>query len=194
MSPDEVKQKYYRKKREMDEARKSAEEMEKRSEERMREIRPKKLPKGQLIWKGDDLEQMSELDRELEEDRMRRKQDSSIFDYLDPFGILHLKEHAGNLQTQIQSSLDQAINDLIMDPAKRQWQSMMQERAGERHEEGEAHGHEEKQFEDRDERGEKMEARGRRKDREEIEKSGHQHDHEHDHDHGLGKVIEFKGK
>ena len=72
----------------------------------MREIRPKPLPEGKVIWKGDDFETTSELEREMEEDRIRRSKEASVFDYLDPFGILHLKEHASNLQYEIQSQVD----------------------------------------------------------------------------------------
>ena len=63
----------------------------------MKKIRPKKLEPGQRIWTSDELDSMSELEKEMHESVSQRKKEQTLLDYLDPLGIFDLNKHAAEL-------------------------------------------------------------------------------------------------
>ena len=135
-----VRTRYYNRKREIDEVKKMAEKMAETSQARMKKIRPKKLEPGQRIWTSDELDSMSELEKEMHESVLQRKKEQTLLDYLDPLGIFDLNKHAANLQKEVQGQIDNTVNQLIVEPARQQWEQLMRDVVGEQHRE-EEHEH-----------------------------------------------------
>ena len=73
------------------------------SEERMKQIRPKKREKGQIIWTGDDLSSMSELEREMIETVAKK----TFFDYIDPFNLFDLNKKAEDFNKELQKGFEE---------------------------------------------------------------------------------------
>ena len=90
----------------------------------MRSIRPQKLGEGTRVWRPEELDAMSPLEREMHEVTAQQKREkakkgsSSVFDLIDPFGIFDLKTKADNLNRDIQKGIEGAIDETVIKPVK----------------------------------------------------------------------------
>lgn len=146
-----MRAKYQRMKKEQAAVREMAAGWEERSQARMESIRPQKRTEGSLVWRPAEVEGMSALEREMQEATAKKKaqkKSTSVFDYIDPFGIFGLKAKADNLNKEIQKNIQDTIDQTVVKPVKnllrpknaqqllgQQWENQMQQIAGSQHEE-----------------------------------------------------------